>query len=206
MRCASSLRVSLSYWPSSWMADDVGGASANGDGALAGPCRSRSGQAVPQVTQVTALAIILATALAGSVVGLVLLTRWALNAKNETLVAHKLYQDQRQIADEVTAERNDWHAKASTAQYELAKAKIRIGLVEGQRNAATQGAIDATVRTIRESGASTGAGLVNGLLSEAWPMPEARGASAEDGDRGTAGVPSASIAGAAAERGGIPER
>ncbi len=153
-----------------------------------------------------AIAILLAATLAAAVAGLVMLAVKLSSAKDDAVVSAKLYQDQRQLADEVTVERNEWKRKADVNASQLAYANVKLRIIASQRDLATKEANDATAERIKESTAGVAAGLVNELLST-WPgMPKADPASTGDGDSASDGVPSTAPASVADESSGVSKR
>ncbi len=120
-----------------------------------------------------AAVVTLAVCLAASIATNAFLGRWFKQAKDEAGLAGDRLREQARIADEREAslvkERDELTAKLDVATRQLAVAKVRLTTAETQRNTANREVTNAVVQRIRESNATTAAGVLNDLLAK--PIP-----------------------------------
>jgi len=134
-------------------------------------------------------------ALAGSIVALVLVMRWGMKAKDETMRASDRLHAQTKMADEtimaLVNDRDEYKHRAVVAEAQHAAAKVRLATVERQRNEVSRAAVDQLVTTIKGSDAQAAIDAIGGLLRmPLGPVPKASPAGTGDGDSGAAGVQS----------------
>jgi len=132
-------------------------------------------------------------ALAGVVAALVVVMRWGMKAKDETMRATDRLHAQTKMADEtimaLVKDRDEWKQRADICASQLAVAKVRLATAEQQRNEAGRIAVDQLVTTIKGSDAQAAIDAIGGLLRmPLGPVPQASPAASGDGDRGAAGV------------------
>lgn len=144
----------------------------------------------------TAALIAAIATLGGLVAGLVIVVRWGMRAKDETMAASDRLHAQTRMADEtimaLVADRDQWKAKHDVAHQQLSAAKVRLAAVESQRNTAIRDERTHVAETLRNADAPTAARLGNRILSRPLPsLPKADPAAPGDGDRGAAALPAA---------------
>ena len=152
----------------------------------------------------TALAIILAIALAGAVAGVVTLSLWLRSSQREATAAAKLYQDQRGVTEDERALKDKAVAERDAAIAELAAEKVRHTLTKtqldetaAQRNRALKEKVDRVREIIQASPSADVGRLVDELLKAPLPgVPQdAPSAAGGSGASGAANVPATLAAG-----------
>jgi hypothetical protein len=137
----------------------------------------------------TALAIILASALltaSGGLIGLALVSR---KDNREALAVRDLLDAQRQLARQYEMERDVEIAAHAVTSTELREARERLSIAEAQRNTAYREARDHYVEQVKNAPIADAGKLLEELLAAPWPsavgMPKARttdDTSADDSD------------------------